>query len=171
MKAEEWAGRTLANGGTVASTSGAPTNLDVSNGGTMDGIHYRKAVKLVLEDGDVVYGCTWAGCDYVSSSAHGVVAGHHKVHVPQERRLKATKVVVGDYGNWTLEQILGRLTDLEKDWEKYTERHAIQLERLTNLKLTAQEDLREARIQIRNLEQELRELKSLGQRFFAAATQ
>lgn len=93
------------NGVDVVSVEAAPTPL---GGGRV----YLKAVQLNLADGTTVFGCSWPDCDFTYDNPTTIATGHWKTHevTPDLRRVP--------FKDWTLEQILGRLTDSEADLAK-----------------------------------------------------
>lgn len=111
MKFEEWADAAV-DGVRVIGVAKAETPLSGrGRGGVVK--HYLKAVELTLQDhADAVYGCVWDGCDFTSDNPTSITSGHWKVHEvkPDLRRVP--------YGDWTLVEILGRLTDVEADLDK-----------------------------------------------------
>jgi hypothetical protein len=110
MKLEAWVGVKVGDR-VVADAGKAETPL--SGRGRGGGVrHYLKAAALLIDDGTVAYGCLWDGCDYTSDNATSIVTGHWKVHEvkPDLRRVP--------YGDWTLVEILGRLTDVEADLDR-----------------------------------------------------
>lgn len=97
-----------------------------------------RAVMLIRleDDGITVYGCTWDGCDFTSTSLFGVAVAHRKKHeppVPKPPKPKGPRI---PYGDMTLQQIIEELDEKDADITRLTE----QLERLAeaNTRLRAE---------------------------------
>lgn len=69
---------------------------------------FRHAAKLTLEDGTVLYGCTFEGCTFTSTAPQGVNA-HFHVHrgVPSKRW--------GEVGEWTVQELFETVLDFENE--------------------------------------------------------
>jgi hypothetical protein len=110
----------------VVSVEAAPTPL---GGGRV----YLKAVQLNLADGTVMFGCAWPECYYTFENPTTIATGHWKAHevTPDLRRVP--------FKDWTLEQILGRLTDSEADLKKVMAQRDKAIEAMAPLKARIKE--------------------------------
>ena len=92
------------NGVAIKEITRAETNLSTPDAPK----YFRKAVRLVLADDTVLFGCMWEDCTYTNASGQSVVA-HYKAHAPLTTRK------VEQFTDWTLGDILTTLVDLERD--------------------------------------------------------
>jgi hypothetical protein len=151
MEIEKWVGQKLGDR-VVASVEKAFTPLG-------NGQAYTKAVSLVLDDGSIVYGCTWAqdDCAYVADNPTTIASGHFKAHevTPDMRRVP--------FKDWTLEQILGRLLDSEADLKKVMDQRdrAIQAKGNTETVAQLRQELKEANGKVRDYEKAMKLLRGL----------
>lgn len=137
---ENWANLTEVEGVAITAVNRAKSNLWTED----HQIYHIRAVELVLADGAIRYGCVYPGCGFTSPSAFGIAGGHYPKKHPV--------VVEGPwsiYGEWTLNEIMGRLVDTENDMREALRRQA-----------TAEKKASELREENAALGKELRSAKS-----------
>ncbi|MFK0142502.1 hypothetical protein [Streptomyces murinus] len=83
-------------------------------------VHFKQIVKILLEDGSVVYGCAWAGCGFIRDTAIAV-RPHLKAHKPDTDTGK--KLDAPDVNTLTVGELLelaGSAQTLRLDLERTT---------------------------------------------------
>lgn len=159
MKADEWVGLEV-DGQRVTEVRKAATPLDTSRGGTQEGVYFRRAVELVLADGTLAYGCTADGCRFTGNNGSSVASSHGRIHAKESELM--------GFGDWTLGQILGRLRDSEDDFDTIGDRHARAMERGLEVRNGLRAELTEAKKRIKELEKQISDMQTAGQKFFGA---
>ena len=126
--------------------------------------NYSKVVELVLVDGGLMYGCTWDGCVYTGDNARHVAGGHYKTHELKPDLARTP------FKDWTLEQILGRLQDVEGDLAKVIKQRdtaeARAEKRIDTVKTVAKKEIADLKAEIAAMEDEVAKVRAAATLLF-----